>query len=369
MAVLRPIEPQRAWAAIEARDADMDGRFVYGVRTTRVACRPSCSSRRPLRANVEIFPTLDAAIGAGYRPCARCGGRPARLLPAIERAIAFIERHVAERVTLAEVARAAGASPHHLQRMFVRAVGASPRQFQERRRLDRFKKSVRGGASVGEATYAAGFGSSRGLYEAARAGLGMTPAAYRSGGPGEDVRYAIVSCDFGRLLVAATARGVCAVALGDSDDALVAGLRADFPSATVRADHGDLASSTRSILAATTGAGVALPLDLRGTAFQLRVWRALQRIPRGETRSYTEIAAAIGSPTSVRAVARACAANRVALLVPCHRVVPKSGAVGGYRWGAARKGRLLAAERRPGALTMSGGRGEPRSRSAGPARR
>jgi len=339
------IDERTAWAAIVARDARLDGRFVYAVRTTGVACRPSCASRRPLRENVEIFPDVEGAMRAGYRRCARCGAAPVAGGGAIERAVVFLEAHLDEGVTLGVLAAAVGLSPSHLQRAFTRALGVSPRAFVQQRRLERWKARVRGGESVGQATYAAGFGSSRALYESARAGLGMTPAAYRSGGRGERIQYAIVPTDVGRLLVAATARGVCAVELGEDDATLAAALGRELPGADLVRDDGAVQAWTREVVAAMAGARAPVPLDLRGTAFQLRVWRALQEIPRGETRSYAEVAALIGRPSAARAVARACAANRVALLVPCHRVVRGTGDAGGYRWGPARKERLLAAER------------------------
>lgn len=335
-----------AWQAILERDARHDGRFVYGVRTTGVACRPSCPSRRPLRANVEIFATLDDARRAGYRPCARCGAVPARESPALRRALAHLDRHLEERVTLAALAREVGLSPYHLQRTFTRALGVSPRAYQERRRLDGFKRRVRRGEAVGAATYGAGFGSSRALYESARSGLGMTPGSYRSGGRGEVIRFTVLRAEPGLLLVAATDRGVCAVELGDDEAGLAGSLAREFPNASVERDDRALQDMACQVLDVLGGDGLArLPLDLRGTAFQLRVWRALQDIPRGETRSYAAVAARIGSPGASRAVAQACASNRVALLVPCHRVVRADGDPGGYRWGAARKRRILAAER------------------------
>lgn len=341
------LDEQRAWEAIVGRDARQDGRFVYGVRTTGVACRPSCPSRRPLRVNVELFETLDEALRAGYRACARCRAEPARENPALRRAIAHLDRHLDERVTLAALAREVGLSPHHLQRTFTRALGVSPRRYQERRRLEGFKRRLRQGEAVGAATYGAGFGSSRALYETARSGLGMTPARYRSGGQGESIRFAIVRSELGLVLVAATGRGICAVELGDDEAALARGLAREFPNAALERDERSLRSWAGQVVKALRGDGLArLPLDLRGTAFQLRVWRALRDIPRGETRSYQAIAAGMGRPGASRAVAQACAANRVALLVPCHRVVRADGSPGGYRWGPARKRRVLAAERR-----------------------
>jgi len=339
------LDQERAWQAILERDARCDGKFVYGVRTTGVACRPSCPSRRPLRANVEFFETREAALRAGFRPCGRCGAEPATGNAALERALAYLDRHLEDRVTLADLAREVGLSPHHLQRTFTRALGLSPRRYQERRRLDGFKRRVRRGEAVGEATYGAGFGSSRALYESARAGLGMTPATYRRGGRGETIRFTVLPSEAGQLLVAVTERGLCAVQLGDEDAALERELAGEFPNAAIERDDRGLRRWADDVVAAMRGVELArLPLDLRGTAFQLRVWRALQEIPRGETRSYAEVAARIGRPGASRAVAQACASNRVAMLMPCHRIMRADGDPGGYRWGAERKRRILAAE-------------------------
>ncbi|HTN53523.1 MAG TPA: bifunctional DNA-binding transcriptional regulator/O6-methylguanine-DNA methyltransferase Ada [Anaeromyxobacter sp.] len=340
---------QAAWRAVLRRDRSADGAFVYAVRTTGIYCRPSCPSRRPRRENVTFFPSPAEAERGGFRPCARCG--PASRLAAeraVARAAAFLEERPEERVTLPALAAEVGLSPSHLQRTFRRVLGVSPRAFQDARRLARFKGLVRRGEPVGSAGYGAGYGSSRGLYESARAGLGMTPAAYRKGGEREAIRFGIVGTGLGRLLVAATGRGVCSVALGDSDAALEHELRGEFPRAGLERDDPGVARWTRAVVGRLEGApGEELPLDLRGTAFQLRVWSALRQIPFGETRSYAAVARAVAAPRAARAVARACAANRVALLVPCHRVVRGGGELGGYRWGVERKRRLLEAEAAP----------------------
>lgn len=345
------IDPDSAWRAIRERDARRDGQFVYGVRTTGVVCRPSCASRRPLRRNVELFSTREDAVRAGYRPCARCRAEAGRPGGALERAVAFLGRHLDEPVSLARLGREVGLSPYHLQRSFSRALGVSPRRYQERLRLERFKRSVRKGEPMGQATYGAGFGSSRALYQSARGGLGMTPGSYRGGGRGESIRFTIAPSSAGRLLVAVTDRGICAVEVGDDDRALAAALAEEFPAAAIGRDDGELRRWADRVVEAIDGrSGRELPLDLRGTAFQLRVWAALREIPRGETRSYSAIARRIGKPGAARAVASACAANRVALLVPCHRVVRGNGDPGGYRWGPERKQRILAAEaQRPAA--------------------
>jgi AraC family transcriptional regulator of adaptative response/methylated-DNA-[protein]-cysteine methyltransferase len=336
-----------AWSAVLARDAGQDGAFVYAVRTTGVYCRPSCPSRRPRRENVSFFRAAALAEQAGYRACARCGpgARRDAASAAVARAVAFLESRQGERVALRELASRVGMSPFHLQRTFRRLLGVSPRAFQDARRLARFKSRLRQGDPVGMATYEAGYGSSRGLYESARAGLGMTPATYRRGGLGERILFTTVASEFGRLLVASAGRGVCAVALGADDAGLEKDLRAEFPRAEVARDDAGVEHWVRAVVRHLEGAPAAPRVDLRGTAFQLRVWQALRAIPYGETRSYGEVAAAIGEPAASRAVARACATNRLALVVPCHRVVRQDGGLGGYRWGLSRKRRLLDRER------------------------
>lgn len=367
------LDVERAWAALVARDRAADGRFVYGVRTTGVFCRPSCASRRPRRENVSFFTDAEAAAAAGFRPCKRCRPtEPAESEPAaVARARAHINAHLATHgdapLPLAELAAAVGMSPAHLQRTFTRIVGLSPRAYRDALRLARLKERLRAGDTVSRATFEAGFAASSGVYAHADRALGMSPAAWRRGGRGEQVAFAIAPTRLGRLLVAATARGVCAVALGDDDAALADWLRRELPQAAITHDRDaqegdaqeggtpDVAAYARAVArwvggdAAGDGAGDgplrALPVDLAGTDFQQRVWRALRAIPYGATRSYAEVARAIGAPRAVRAVASACAANRVALVVPCHRVVRGDGAPGEYRWGADRKARLLAGER------------------------
>jgi AraC family transcriptional regulator, regulatory protein of adaptative response / methylated-DNA-[protein]-cysteine methyltransferase len=341
------LDAETAWEAVLGRDARLDGRLVYAVRTTGVYCRPSCPSRRPRRENVLFFAAPSDAETAGFRACARCGPASGAGLDAVRRAAAYLERHLDERITLRDLAAAVGLSPFHLQRSFRRVYGVSPKAFQDGRRLGRFRARVRAGDPVGVATYEAGFGSSRGLYDVARARLGMTPGAYRRGGAGETIRFTVVPSDLGRVLVAATDRGVCSVALGDDAEPLEAALRGEFPGAAIVRDDAALAALVDEVGRAAAGeAGrAALPLDLRGTAFQLRVWDALRAVPRGRTRTYSELAAAIGAPRAVRAVARACASNPVALVVPCHRIVRGDGGMGGYRWGLDRKRALLERER------------------------
>lgn len=333
------------------RDPSFDDRFVYGVRSTRVYCRASCPSRRPRRESVTFFPGPDAAECAGYRACKRCrpreGHPPAPGIDGVRRAVAYIAAHVDEPVSLLQLARASGTSRFHLQRTFRRLVGVSPREYQHALRAQRFRASLRRGADVAEATYEAGYGSSSRIYEGRPTGRGVTPGEYQRGGRGMEVRYAIAASPFGRLLVAATDKGVCAVKLGDRDGDLVADLGREYPLALVRRDDRALEHWTRRIVRSVSRDSGAhdIPLDVRGTAFQWKVWRHLQSIPRGESRTYGEVAAALGQPTAARAVARACATNPVGLIVPCHRVVPKDGAPGGYRWGVERKQLLLRKER------------------------
>lgn len=340
-----------AWAAVEARDAGMDGRFVYAVTSTGIYCRPSCPSRRPRRDRVAFFAAPEEAEAAGFRPCRRCRPRsagPTEAARTVRLVREHLDAHLDETVTLEELGREIGLSPWHLQRTFKRQTGMSPKDYVQARRAERLKARLQEGETVTTATYEAGYGASSRLYEQAGRRLGMTPGTYRRGGEGLDIRYTVVDSPLGRLLVAATPRGVCAVTLGDDDRALEAALRDEYPKARLEKAEGsagdDFASWVEAVVASLDGGPLDLPLDLQGTAFQQRVWRALQEIPRGETRTYSEIAARLGHPSAARAVAQACASNRVALAVPCHRVVRADGDSGGYRWGADRKRRILARE-------------------------
>jgi AraC family transcriptional regulator, regulatory protein of adaptative response / methylated-DNA-[protein]-cysteine methyltransferase len=340
-----------AWRAVEARDSRFDGRFVYAVKSTRIYCRPSCPSRRPNRGRVAFYSAPDAAEEAGYRACRRCHPRESRVAStvavAVERARRLIEAQPDQLLTLAELAARVGVSPFHLQRTFKRLLGVSPREYQDALRVTHFKSRLRAGDTVSRATYEAGFGSSSRVYERSDRALGMTPAAYRRGGAGMRITYTIVASAFGELLVATTERGVCAVALGDSDKGLAQALRADFPNAEIERADDAHREWVEEIISHIGGGNVGLvaPLDLRGTEFQQQVWALLRKIPPGRTRSYAEIAAALGNPRATRAVARACGSNRLAVVIPCHRVVRTDGTLGGYRWGVRRKERLLARER------------------------
>ena len=335
------------WRAITERDGAAEGRFFYGVTSTGIFCRPTCPSRRPRRDRVRFFRSSRAAESAGFRPCRRCHPTNAGASAggAIERATHYLMQHVDEPVPLATLARVARLSAFHLQRQFKKALGVSPRQFQAAQRAERFRRELRGGRDVASAIYEAGYGSPSRVYEASPTGTGMSPAIYRRGGAGSEVGFVTLRSELGWLLVAATAKGVCAVKLGDTAIALERDLRQEFPRASILPNRFVAREWVRAIVDGLSGGtGRRLPLDVRGTAFQWRVWRALQTIPSGETRTYSDVARAIGRPSAVRAVARACASNPVCLLVPCHRVVGKNG-TGGYRWGVSRKARLLKAEK------------------------
>ena len=341
---------EECWAAVENRDARADGNFFYGVRTTGVYCRPGCASRRPLRANIAFFETTAAAEAAGFRACKRC--RPAddsaasRHVAAIEKACALLR--TSESVpSLGELADAACVSRFHFHRVFKQITGVTPRDYARSHRLHRLGEKLDSGQPIAASIYASGFGSSSRAYEAAPAGLGMTPGARRRKGSGETIRFVTVSTPLGWALVAATARGICMTALSDDRDSLAVALQQRFPRAELIAEDAQLKGWADRIVRFITAPdqNLDLPLDIRGTAFQARVWRALQKIPLGKTASYTEIAATLGQPKAVRAVAQACAANKLALIVPCHRVIRSDGELGGYRWGLERKRALLARER------------------------
>ena len=339
------------WQLVLARDANSDGAFVYAVRSTGIYCRPSCSSRRPRHEQVVFFPLPAAAERAGFRPCRRCRPEQAKTAdPQLEitrRACLLLDQRAGEPTSLAALAAQLGASPYHLQRTFKRVMGISPREYQEARRMERLKAELKGKRNVTDALYEAGFGSSSRLYEGVHSKLGMTPSTYRRGGQGMTIRYSIVASPLGRLLLAATERGVCRVAMGESDRQVADDLRHEFPAAEIRHDDAGLRAWTSSLLRQLNGwqPRPELPLDIRATAFQKRVWETLKKIPRGSTRSYGEVARAIGKPRAARAVARACATNPVALLIPCHRVVASGGGLGGYHWGIKRKEALLAREK------------------------
>jgi AraC family transcriptional regulator of adaptative response/methylated-DNA-[protein]-cysteine methyltransferase len=337
------------WGAVLARDPGAAGRFVYAVRTTGVYCRPGCPARRPNRANVRFFATPAGAEAAGFRACRRCrpgadaGGEPdARVVAACRR----IERS-RPAPTLAVLARAAGLGPSRFHELFRDHTGLTPRAYAAAVRAGRVREALAGRSTVTAAIAGAGYASSGRFYEEAPPVLGMSPATFRAGGDGVRIRHADGRCSLGAVLVAATDRGVCAILLGDDPDALRDDLRRRFPAAAIEPGDAAFAATVAAVVALVErpAIGLGLPLDIRGTAFQRRVWEALRAIPIGTTTSYAALAASLGRPSAVRAVAAACAANPLAVAVPCHRVVRSDGALAGYRWGLARKAALLQRER------------------------
>ncbi|MET0535929.1 MAG: bifunctional DNA-binding transcriptional regulator/O6-methylguanine-DNA methyltransferase Ada [Steroidobacter sp.] len=343
------------WTAVQNRDATRDGEFFYGVMTTGVYCRPSCSSRQPLRKNVRFFATITEAEKAGLRPCKRCRPKAhtsANVLNQVVHELARqIEAQPEQTISLEQLAKRAGYSPFHLQRSFKAIMGSSPKEYQTAARVRTLKKELRNEKPVADAIYQAGFGSGSRVYEKADGQLGMTPSEYRSGGKGLTISHASGPTPLGLMMIGATDRGICFLQFGDTDEALLGELQQQFPAATVQAmpdSHqpqfeGWLAALNRHLRGLEPR--LDLPMDVRGTAFQLIVWRYLQKVPYGEVRSYSEVAAGIGKPNAARAVASACASNSVALLIPCHRVVRGTGELGGYRWGVQRKRVLLDTER------------------------
>jgi AraC family transcriptional regulator of adaptative response/methylated-DNA-[protein]-cysteine methyltransferase len=382
---MQDMKEEQYWQAVLTRDMRSDGAFVYGVRSTRVYCNPSCPSRKPRREQVRFFASPRRAEEAGFRPCRRCHPEESTGEPHVElvrRACDYIEAHSDESITLSMLGAQVNMSPFHLQRVFKQIMGITPHQYSEACRLRRLKARLKEGEDVTTALYDAGYSSSSRLYERAPEQLGMTPVAYRRGGLGMKIHYTIVDSEPGRLLVAATEKGICSVCLGDDDERLEAALLAEYPAAEVerelqspqngvnKADHGmplltatqqeavyqpgpkrsrDFALSewVSELLCHLQGQQphLDLPVDVQATAFQWRVWQELSAIPYGETRSYSEIARRLGDPDKRRAVAHACATNPVAIVIPCHRVVRSDGTPGGYRWGVERKERLLARER------------------------
>lgn len=342
------LDQDSMWNAVQSRNGAFDGKFFFGVSTTGVYCRPSCGSRLPLRRNVRFFHSIAEAEQSGLRACKRCRpNEPER----IQELAQYIREHSDENLSLDILARRAGLSPFHLQRSFKAAIGLSPKQFLDACRLNQVKVQLRKGERVTDVIYDAGFGSSSRLYEKVDTHLGMTPAQYRAGGQQAVISYAAGDSALGRMLIGATDRGICFLQFGASDDELLRMLAAEYPAAVVQPMRSESDAPFQHWMAMLdehlTGktAKLDLPLDLRATAFQWKVWRYLQSIPYGEVKSYSEVAADLGQPKAVRAVARACATNRVALLIPCHRVIRGSGDLAGYKWGLDRKRALIDRER------------------------
>ena len=336
------LDPDTAWAAFMRRDRSWDGRVIGAVKTTGIYCKPSCPARRPKREHVVFYASNEEARAAGFRPCLRCKpdevGRDAQ---AVARALQIIET-AEEAPNLSELADAVGYAPHHFQRLFSRAVGVSPAAYARATRIKRAERHLEENERVTDAIYDAGYQSPSGFYTDAKERLGMTPSAWRDGGRGETIRWTTFDSPLGQMLIAATSKGICRLTFDDSE----ASLRRQFPNATIVQDDGGMRELVEGALTAIERPAAAreLPIDVAGTAFQEKVWRELRKIPLGETRSYAEIAAAIGQPTAVRAVGTANGDNHVAVLIPCHRVIRSDGSLGGYAGGLDRKRKLLAAE-------------------------
>lgn len=332
------------WQTLKARSPASQGRFYYGVRTTGVFCRPTCPSRTPRRENVEFFEAPEDALRAGYRPCKRCRPMEDHADRSAE-AIATACRLLSSRdpIRTRDAAAALGLSESYFQRAFKKHLGVTPQQYRRRVLAERGRQSIARARSVTESVYEAGYSSSSRFYEGVGRELGMKPSVARAGGAGERVRYTTTTCSLGHILIAWTVRGVCEVGFADSAAALLAQLRKHYPNATL--EGSEQTEWTQAVIdAVDTGSDTDIPLDIRGTAFQERVWRALRAIPAGQTRTYAEVAEALAKPKAARAVARACATNPLAMLVPCHRVVRKDGRASGYRWGPDRKRELLRRE-------------------------
>ncbi|MGD0053815.1 MAG: bifunctional DNA-binding transcriptional regulator/O6-methylguanine-DNA methyltransferase Ada [Acidimicrobiales bacterium] len=340
---------QTRWRAVEDRDSGAIGLFVYAVRSTGVYCRPGCGARRALRTNVEFFATPLEAAGAGYRACKRCHPDQARDSEPSRRAVIETCRYVEScdgEPDVAALAGELGYSERHLRRLFSDVVGVSIGEYARAARAERARAALRAGLTVTDAIFEAGYGSNRAFYEHGAPRLGMAPDRYRRGAPGTAITFTSMITPVGVVVAARTARGVCSVKVGSSEAALCRELSEEFPLATIERDDDGLAEIANVLAEAVRGEGdpTTLPLDVAGTAFQVRVWEALRAIPSGETRTYTQVAASIGSPRAVRAVASACASNPAALTVPCHRVVRQDGSLAGYRWGLETKRELLRAE-------------------------
>jgi len=342
-------ETDPRWEAVVQRDPRADGTFYYGVKTTGVYCRPTCPSRRPLRANVDFFATPDSAEQAGFRPCRRCNPREAALTERHAAKVAAACRLIEQSEQapdLNTLANDAGMSPYHFHRIFKSITGVTPKAYATAQRTRRVRSELARADSVTDAIYDAGYNSNARFYENAGDVLGMKPRTYRAGGAATDIRFAVGECTLGSILVAKSDRGVCAILLGDDPEVLARELQDQFPRANLIGGDKEFEQLVAKVVGfvEAPGIGLDLPLDVRGTAFQQRVWQALKKIPAGKTASYSEIATRIGAPGAARAVAQACASNRLAVAIPCHRVVRNDGALSGYRWGVERKRELLERE-------------------------
>jgi AraC family transcriptional regulator, regulatory protein of adaptative response / methylated-DNA-[protein]-cysteine methyltransferase len=352
------LNAEKCWQAVVERDARQNGKFVFAVSSTGVYCRPSCAAKRPRRENVSFYTTPVQAEAAGYRACLRC--RPKAVagnvqVDTVKKICRYIEQHVDEPVTLSRLSEVFQQSPFHLQRTFKAVLGITPRAYADSCRMKQLKRNLQAGHSVTRAMYDAGYGSSSRLYERTAAQLGMTPDKYRRGAVAASIRYTFTKSPLGWMLIAATDKGICAIQFGDSEEELEHGLKHEFPFALRKRDDAALQGWKETVLQRLRGQKLnsELPLDIQATAFQRRVWQHLQSIPFGATESYGQVAKSIGQPSATRAVARACATNPVALVIPCHRVVREDGDLGGYRWGVERKQELLEMERQGASSTTA----------------
>ena len=342
------METEVFWKAVTTNDARFDGAFFLGVKTTGIYCRPSCRARLPKRENVAFYSTFEAAERGGFRACLRCKPKSVKAMdPQVEKIMKACELIESDELfSLDDLAAELDLSPYHLQRSFKEVIGVSPKKYAEAKRMDKFKNELRGGSDVVTAMYDAGFGSSSRLYEKASENLGMTPTVYKKGGQGMKINYAITECELGRILVGRTIKGLCSVAFADDAKTLEENLNKEYPNAEIVKDAKVLKGFVEEILQHLSGKKkrLDLPLDIQATAFQMQVWELLRKIPYGETVSYSQIAEKLGDKKKVRAVAQACASNRVAVVIPCHRVIGSDGKLSGYKWGIERKKKLLASE-------------------------
>lgn len=342
------METEIYWKAIQNNDTRFNGAFVYGVNSTKIYCKPSCSSKLPKRENVQFFASFETAETKGFRACLRCKPQSAKANPQTEivlRAAEILETE--EQISLEDLSATVDLSATHLQKLFKEIIGVSPKKFAEIKRLEKFKTELKNGNDITSAMYEVGFGSSSRLYENVSEKLGMTPKVYAKGGKNMKINYTITDCDLGKLLVARTEKGVCAVTFGDDEKILAENLKKEYSNAEIEENNSNLKDYVEAILANLKGTNKSLdlPLDLQATAFQMRVWEILRKIPYGETVSYQDVAEKLGNKKAVRAVATACASNRVALVIPCHRVVRNNGNLSGYRWGIERKKVILEKEK------------------------
>lgn len=348
---MTPVIEDLRWQAVLARDGASDGKFVFAVASTGVYCKPSCPSRRPKRENVAFYPRPQEAEKAGYRECLRCrpkavaGNARSQLVKDVCR---YIEQHLDEPLTLARLGKEFGQSPFHLQRTFKAGLGVTPKEYANSARMRGFRRNLKAGHSVTRAMHDAGYSSTSRLYSRTSSELGMEPSKYRRGAIAAPIRYSCTDSPLGRMLIAATEKGICSIQFADSDEELEQGLKQEFPYAVRRRDGEGLSELASQVMDSLKGeaspSSATLPLDIRATAFQRRVWAYLQAIGFGETRSYAEVAKGIRRPSAVRAVARACATNPIAIAIPCHRILRSNGDLGGYRWGVQRKKKLLEIE-------------------------